>query len=61
MPQRNYTNFEILRLSTSMSTIMTEKAVNAMKGIVMNPKSSKYRVVHETPVEQGARSSGIIL
>jgi hypothetical protein len=44
-----------------MSAMMTEKAVNAMKGIVMNPKISKYRVVHETPVEHGERSSGIIL
>jgi hypothetical protein len=40
---------------------MIEKAEKARKGIVMNPKSSKYRVVQDTPVEQGARSSGMIL
>jgi hypothetical protein len=41
--------------------MMIENAVKARKGIVMNPNISKYRVVHDTPVEQGARSSGIIL
>jgi hypothetical protein len=41
--------------------MIIEKAENAKKGIVINPSSSKYRVVHDTPVEHGAKSSGIIL
>ena len=41
--------------------MITEKAVNAIKGIVINPNNSKYLVVQDTPVSQGARSSGIIL
>jgi hypothetical protein len=41
--------------------IMILNAVNAIKGIVIKPKYSIYLVVQETPVEQGAKVSGIHL
>ncbi len=41
--------------------MMIEKAINAKRGIVMKPRYSTYLVVHDTPVEHGARTSGIIL
>lgn len=44
-----------------MSVRITEKAMKDRRGIVTNPKYSTYLVVQDTPVEQGARVSGIIL
>lgn len=44
-----------------IKTIITVKAVKERRGIVIKPRYSTNFVVHDTPVEQGAKVSGIIL
>jgi hypothetical protein len=44
-----------------MQIFITLNAINARRGIVINPKYSTYLVVQETPVAQGIMLSFIIL